>query len=366
MKTLHFSAIVRTLSIISFGLIALTSNAQQGRAANVNVADIESTTLSPVAWVSGSIVSRNNSQIAADVSGRLISLANLGSQVTKGQIIAELDDRTLKLKYEEEAALFANAQAKLKFETSEVKRKKTLVEKKLISEKELEETISNFEIARANAGAAQAKLEQISQDITYTKLKAPFDGIVVERLSNQGEYVNNGNAIIRLVETANVEASLYAPLTTYRFLKESKRLAIKSPLGEGKADIKAIIPVADSRSQLMEVRLDMSPFDWPIGLDIKAAIATGNSKQVLAAPRDALVLRRNATSIFIIDAENKAKQITVKLGISEGALIEVIGDIKAGDKVVIRGAERLREGQSVNIKTNNDKLISGESPTGNK
>lgn len=366
MKTLHFSAIVRTLSIISLGLIAFVSQAQQGPAANVNVANIEITTLSPVAWVSGSVVSRNNSQIAADVSGRLISLANLGSLVKKDQVIAQLDDSALKLKYDEEAALVANAQAKLKFETSEVKRKKTLVEKKLISEKELEETIANLDIAQANAAAAKAKLEQIAQDISYTKLKAPFDGIVAERLSNQGEYVNNGNAIIRLVETANVEASLFAPLTAYRFLKESKQLAIKSPLGEGKADIKAIIPIADSRSHLMEVRLDMSSFDWPIGLDLKAAIATGSSKKVLAAPRDALVLRRNATSIFIIDSENKAKQITVSLGISEGALVEVIGDIQAGDKVVIRGAERLREGQLVNIKTNNDQLISGQSATGNK
>lgn len=366
MKTRHCSAIIKTLSILSFSFLAFSSIAQQGRAANVNVTTIESATLSPIAWVSGSVVSRNNSQIAADVSGRLVSLANLGSLVKKDQIIAQLDDSALKLKYDEEAALVANAQAKLKFEASEVKRKKALVAKKLISEKELEENIANLDIAQANASAAKAKLEQIAQDITYTKLKAPFDGIIAERLSNQGEYVNNGNAIIRLVETANVEASLFAPLTAYRFLKESKQLAIKSPLGEGKANIKAIIPIADSRSHLMEVRLDMSSFDWPIGLDLKAAIATGNSKQVLAAPRDALVLRRNATSIFIIDGENKAKQITVSLGISEGELVEVAGDIQAGDKVVIRGAERLREGQTVKIKTNNDKLVSGKSAAGNK
>lgn len=364
MKPLHFSALIRTLSLISF--IAFSSHAQQGPPANVNVTKIQSTTLSPVAWVSGSVVSRNNSQIAADVSGRLISLANLGSKVKKDQIIAELDDRALTLKYHEADALVANAQAKLTFESAEVKRKKTLVEKKLISEKELEETIANLNMAKANAAAAKAKLEQIAQDITYTKLKAPFDGIVAERLSNQGEYVNNGNAIIRLVETANVEASVFAPLTAYRYLKESKQLAIKSPLGEGSADIKAIIPVADSRSHLMEVRLDMSSFDWPIGLDIKAAVATGDSKQVLATHRDALVLRRDAMRIFIIDAENKAKQVNVTVGISEGELVEVIGDIQAGDNVVIRGAERLRAGQTVNIKTNNDKLISGNSAMGTK
>jgi RND family efflux transporter MFP subunit len=366
MKTFHQTFVITILSIISMGLLSPSTHAQQGPPANVNVASIESTTLSPVAWVSGSVVSRNNSQIAADVSGRLVSLVNLGAHVKKDQVIAQLDDRPLKLKYAEEKALVANAEAKLTFESSELKRKKTLVEKKLISETELDETIANLNIAKANVGAAKAKLAQIKQDLTYTKLKAPFDGIVAERLSNQGEYVNNGNAIVRLVETANVEASLFAPLTSYRFLKASKQLAIKSPFGEGDADIKTIIPVADSRSHLMEVRLDMSSFDWPIGLDMKAAVATGESKQVLAAPRDALVLRRNAISVFIVDSENKAQQVTVSVGISEDGLVEVIGDLKAGDQVVIRGAERLRSGQSVKIKTNNDSLVSGSDSAGTK
>ncbi|GLX78781.1 hemolysin D [Thalassotalea insulae] len=355
-----------SIAIVTFALSMNNATAQQGPAANVNVATIVETTLSPVAWVSGSIVSRNNSKIAADVSGRLISLVDLGTQVKKDQVIAQLDDRPLLLKRNEESALVANAEAKLAFESSEVKRKKSLVKQKLISNKELEQSIANFNIAKANVEAAKAKLAQIEQDLQYTQLKAPFDGIVAERLSNQGEYVNNGTAIVRLVETANIEAALYAPLTAYRYLKQSKQLAVKSPLGEGLADIKIIIPVSDSRSHLMEVRLDMSTFDWPIGLDIKAAVATGESKQVLATPRDALVLRRNATSIFIIDNENKAQQKEVTLGISEGQLVEVMGDIKAGDKVVIRGAERLRSGQSVNIKSNNDALVSGKSLVSNR
>ncbi|MEW6989864.1 efflux RND transporter periplasmic adaptor subunit [Colwelliaceae bacterium 6441] len=353
-------------SLVALCLLSSTSKAQQGPAANVNVTTIQNKTLSPVAWVSGSVVSRNNSEIAADVSGRLIRLADLGTHVKKDQIIAQLDDRPIQLKYDEEKALVENAKAKFAFENAEVNRKKTLVAQKLISEKELEEALANYNIAKANVAAAQARLQQMAQDLTYTKLKAPFEGIVVERLSSQGEYVNNGKAIIRLVETANIEASIFAPLTAYRYLKETKTLAIKSPLGEGRAAIKTIIPVADSRSHLMEVRLDMSSLDWPIGLDIKAAVATGKSKQVLAVPRDSLVLRRNETSIFIVDSENKAQQITVAIGISEGELIEVIGEIKAGDQVIIRGAERLRSGQQVNIKTNNNALISGTTSKGNK
>ncbi len=348
-------------NIVLSALFFLTAPtfAQQGPAANVNVATIEQTTLSPVAWVSGTVVSRNNSQIAAVVSGRLVSLIALGSKVKKGDVIAQIDDIPFKLQQQEEQANVNNAQAKLTFEQAQLKRKRSLVKQKLIAEQDLEETIANLDIAKANLAAAQARLAQIEQNLTYTKVKAPFDGIIAERLSNQGEYVNNGNAIVRIVETANIEASLFAPLTAYQFLSHSESLAVKSPLGVGQAPIKTIIPVSDARSHLMEVRLDMSSFDWPIGIDVKAAVATGAKKQVLAAPRDSLVLRRNEMSVFIIDQENKAQQVTVTVGISENELVEIIGDVKAGDKVVIRGAERLRPGQLVNIKQNNQALVSG-------
>jgi len=368
MKTLLYTERNFMKKLLQLGTISLflpllfinATFAQQGPAANVNVTEVEQKTLSPVAWVSGSVVSRNNSNIAAEVSGRLIQLVDLGTRVKKGQIIAKLDDRSIKLQLREEQANVDNSQAKLSFENAEVKRKNILVKKKLIATTDLEETIANRNIAKAQLAAAQARLALAQQDLTYSQLKAPFDGIVTQRLSNQGEYINNGTAIVMLVETANLEASLFAPLTAYQYLTPNQSLAIRSPFGDNFAPIKAIIPVADARSHLMEVRLDMSKLNWPIGLSIKAAVATGASKQVLAIPRDALVLRRNAISIFRIDQENIAQQVEVSIGISEGEWVEVIGDIKAGDQIVVRGAERLRAGQKVAIKTNNLSLISGK------
>jgi len=104
----------------------------------------------------------------------------------------------------------------------------------------------------------------------------------------------------------------------------------------------------------------MSNFDWPIGLDIKVAVAYGESKEVLAVPRDALVLRRGGASIFRINGENQAEQIPVEIGIGAEGLIQVIGNVQAGDNIVIRGAERLNPGQAVKINSNNQELISGQ------
>jgi len=329
-------------------------------APSVNVVTAEIKKLSPVAWVSGTVVSRNNSKLAAEVSGRLISLAELGAEVKKGDVIARIDDRTLQIQLQEDQASVANAESRLEFLESEVNRKSTLAKRNLSAITDLDETRSQRDVAQGDLTAARARLAKTRQNLYFTELKAPFDGLVAERLSNQGEYVNNGTAIIRLVETANLEASVFAPLTAYRFLKQSTHLDVDSPLGKGKAMIKSLVPVASNRSHLMEVRLDMSSFDWPVGLNVRVAVANGESKEVLAVPRDALVLRREGTSIFRINSENSAEQISVHVGMAAGELVEVIGEINAGDKIVVRGAERLRPGQAVQIKSDNSALVSGK------
>jgi hypothetical protein len=138
--------------------------------------------------------------------------------------------------------------------------------------------------------------------------------------------------------------------------------------------IKAIVPVANVRSHLMEVRLDMSTFDWPIGLAFKAQVANGPSEMLLAVPRDALVLRRDGASVFRVTKNDEgvtAEKIAVALGAGMGGLVAVTStdsnkSIQAGDLIIIRGAERLKDGQSVAIKNNNHELISHHSSTKSK
>ena len=72
-------------------------------------------------------------------------------------------------------------------------------------------------------------------------------------------------------------------------------------------------------------------------------------ESTLAVPRDALVLRRDSTTVYRISADNTAERIAVETGISSGGWVAVSGDLREGDKVIIRGAERLRPGQPVTI-----------------
>jgi RND family efflux transporter MFP subunit len=343
---------------ITFVLISPAS-AMDFPLANVNVVSAKVTTLTPVVSVSGTTVSQNDSKIAAEVSGRLIDLSPIGARVNKGDILAKIDDKNLTIQLREDQARLLNTQTQLNFLETEVIRKTALVSKKLSPRTELDKTVSERDVAKGEVLAAQARLDRAAQNLDYTQVKAPFAGIVVARIANLGEYIDSGNAIVRLVATANSEASVFAPIIAYQFLTQSTELLVESSLGKGHAPIKTIIPVADIRSHLMEVRLDMSAFNWPIGLNFKTKVASGPSKQALTIPRDALVLRREGTSVFRINNDNSAEQLSVTVGMAMNDLIEVLGEIKAGDLIVIRGAERLKNGQKVQIKDNNHELISG-------
>jgi RND family efflux transporter MFP subunit len=354
------------LNLLILALTHKAAFAQEFPPASVNVDSARMTELSPVVSVSGTVVSQNDSKIAAEISGRLTSLSAIGARVAQGDVIAVIDDKQIKIQLREAHANVLNSKAHLRFLEAEVVRKKQLVEKKLSPKTEFDKTVSERDIAKGNVVVAQARLDNIEQNLAYTKLKAPFAGIVSQRIANLGEYVENGIAIIRLVEIENREASVFAPIVAYQFLKEAKQLSVESPLGSGYAMIKAIVPVANARSHLMEVRLDMSAFDWPIGLNFKAQVANGPSEMLLAVPRDALVLRREGASVFRVNENENgvtAEKVAVTIGAGMGGLVAVTStdsnkNIKEGDLIIIRGAERLQDGQSVAIKKNNHELIS--------
>jgi RND family efflux transporter MFP subunit len=358
---------IKIISTFAIILLSTTSLAQNAPPANVNVANVKLTELAPVIWASGTVVSQNDSKIASEVSGRLVSLSAIGARVERGDVIARIDDKQLQIQQREEQAKLLNSKAHFRFLEAELTRKKQLVKQKLSPATELDKVISEYEIAKGDVIAAQARLDKTAQSIAYTQLKAPFSGIVAQRIANLGEYIDNGSAIVRLVETANSEATIFAPLVAFQFLKDAKHLTIESPLGKGKAAIKTLVPVANIRSHLMEVRLDMSAFDWPIGLNIKAKVANGPSVLSLAVPRDALVLRRDGASVFRVNKNEKgtsAEKISVNVGIGMDGLVAISSSsentkIEAGDLIVIRGAERLQSGQNVSIKDNNHELVSG-------
>ena len=316
----------------------------------VIVAFAEQQTLFPVNQVAGTVVSRNDARLSGEVEGRLISVADVGTRVVKGDALAKIEDTSLRLRQDELKAEIARAQARLRFLESEEKRFTKLAESNLAAATQLDQTRSDRDIARGDLQVARSRLAQNTDMLARTTIAAPFDGVVVERLMTRGERVSEGSEVVRLVDQENLEVIARAPLENYPYVREGLRLELRAGSRISSGIVRTVVAVGDENTHQFEIRLDLVGSPFPVGQTVRVAVPASEVREVLAVPRDALVLRPEGITVFIIDANDQAQQVKVTTGIGSGDKIEIFGAVSAGDRVVTRGNERLQSGQSVNIK----------------
>ena len=317
--------------------------------APVVVAEARKAELAPMTWVAGTVASRNDARIAAELGGRLTWVAEVGERVKAGETLARLDDTTPRLKVSEYEAEVAREQARLKFLEQEARRLARLAQENNAARTRLEQTESERDVARSELAAAEARLSEAREQLRRSTVPAPFVGVVAERARRAGEWVGAGDEILRLVDTQRLEVVAFVPMNLAPYLSPGMTVTVRAGETRGEAKLRAVVPVGDARSRLMELRLDVSGREWRAGAAVRLALPSAAPRQVLAVPRDALVLRREGAAVFRVNGDETAERVAVNTGAASGELIEVSGELRAGDRVVIRGGERMRPGQKVRI-----------------
>lgn len=305
--------------------------------------------LSPSVEVPGTVVSRFDSRLASELDAKLIWIAEVGTEVNEGETVAKLEDFTFKVREMEAQSRVDREQASVEFLESELKRLERLSEQNLSAKRQLDQAKSDLSIAKSDHRIAQAQLGYAQIAMHVTEIRAPFSGVVTERLRSIGERLNTSDEVLRLVDPRSLEVVARAPLSTVNFIKKGDVLHIGNDYRSGEIPIRTIVPFGNPQSHMFEVRLDADPDVWTVGESVRLSMPTAEAKEVLAVPRDALILRREGTAVFKIGEESKVAKVNVSVGLGAGAHIEVFGELNAGDQVVVRGAEGLSDGMAVNI-----------------
>ncbi len=316
--------------------------------------------LAPTVEVPGTVVSRYDARLASELSAKLEWIAEVGTEVKEGDTIARLEDITFRLREMEAQSLVEREEAAVVYLKSEKKRLESLGQKNLSARSPIEKVTSELAIAEANRAIAEVQLGYAKIAMHVTEVRAPFDGIVTERLRNIGERLNVADEVIRLVDPNSLEVIARAPLNTVNFIDKGDQLELSNDYRHAPASVRTIVPFGDPQSHMFEVRLDVDPEVWTVGESVRLSMPTADAKEVLAVPRDALVLRREGASIFKVNQDMTVQQVSVITGLGAGSQIEIFGEIQAGDQVVIRGAERLEDGMSVSV-GGNQELVLGNS-----
>ncbi|NEZ04427.1 efflux RND transporter periplasmic adaptor subunit [Wenzhouxiangella sp. XN201] len=340
---------MKRLMVAAAGLLlAAPLWAQFGGEPTVEVAVAEQREMAPTMQVSGTVLSRADASLSAEVEGRLVEVADVGTRAAEGDVIARIEDTVLSLRLSELEAEISRGEARLKFLDAELARVERLAETNLAAESQIDQTRSERDMAQSDLAVTRSRLAQLKDQIERSRVRAPFSGVVVERVARAGERVGVGARILRLVDPDSLEVVARAPLRYYRYVQPGDELAIDAEDEVFEAPLRTVVSVGNEDLHVFELRLDIEQ-PLPVGQTVRVTIPTAELREVLAVPRDALVLRGSGTAVFVIEDDGTARRATVSTGIGQGDWIEVAGPVQAGDRVVIRGNERLRDGQTVEI-----------------
>lgn len=348
--TIDFLSFIILLSFLWWSLPGHAAKKGHGkRATPVVVTEASEKFLAPTIHVPGTVFSRQQSDLPAEVAGRLIWVAEVGTKLNAGKVVARLDDTLYQLKASENKATLQRETVRLNYLEKEVIRLETLIKGDFSSKNTLDKMLLDRDVARSEVVVAKAKVKLDEETLRRYKVYAPFNGIVIDRAKREGEWISGGDTVLTISNPENLEIDARVSDKSISYLNIGDKLNIYRNDKKVDGVIRAIVSIGDIKSHLYDIKIDIAKLDWLAGQVVKVEVPIGQARKVMAVPRDALVLRRQGSSIYRISGENKAEKISIETGIASGDFIGVEGNIQTGDKIVIRGGERLRPGQDVKI-----------------
>ena len=315
----------------------------------VEVGTVSVRPLSVASWIPGSIVSRSDARIASVIAGRVTWIAEVGTRVKQGEPIARLDDTMPRLRLEDLRAQVARARATHEVANSQLERFNRLAATQALSASQLDDARAQREVSNDDVARANAQLRQAQYEIDESVIRAPFPGLVTERFIQRGEFVQVGAATVRLVNTTDTEARATAALELAANVHPGQTVTVRDHGVEKSGIVRTVVPVGDDRSRQFEVRVSLAAQQFLVGTPVEVSLPSTAARTAVTVPRDALVIRQNHSYVLRVTRANTVEQLDVTPGVGMADAIEVSGPLSPGDRLVIRGGERLAAGQAVKV-----------------
>lgn len=344
---------IRALCLAAIVLTASSAAAQDEFAgfppARVEVAEAELREMAPVVEVPGTVVSLNDSRIASEVSGTLVWIAEVGTAVDRGDVIARIEPTLHDVALRRAKANVARLEADHDFRERQLARSEELAESNNVSENLLDEARAQRDQALHLLTDARAQLERAEFDMSRTRIRALFAGHVTERLAAVGEYVDIGEDVIRLVDTRQIEIALPAPIALTGYIQPGLAIPVRNGEHVREHQVRTVVPVGDAVSRMVEVRLLADQGDWLVGTPVQVSLPSDTPTTTVAIPRDALVERGGQAHFYRINGDGGAEQVAADIVATVGLWVGIGSGVEVGERVIVRGAERLAPGQPVEI-----------------
>ena len=292
-----------------------------------------------------------------------------GAFVRKGDRLYQIDPKPFQAALAQAKANLATAQARLNQSTVSVNRLTPLVTQKAVSQQELDNALANQDAARAQVDAGQATVDNATLDLGYTSIASPIDGVVGTTLVKAGNLVGRGESTL-LTTVSQVDPILFrAGISEAEYLRIARRAeelraargseptAVQLLLSDGTVHaqtgrVEAIERAVDATTGTLAVQFTFPNPDRLLrpGQYGRARFEVEVRKDALLVPQRAVQELQNLYSLAVVGTDNKVSFRNVKVGPRVDSLWVIEEGLKPGERVVVEGLQRIRDGATVSPK----------------
>ncbi len=327
----------------------------------VSVAESAQRPVVNVVVVSGTVTSPQSAVLSPSVGGLIERMdVDAGDRVETGSIVVALDRELGNLALERARAEQTQARSALEDSRRRLREAEEMGPEKGIAETQIKSL--RAEVARDDAAlqAATAAARQQEAIVRRHDVRAPFAGVVSRRLAEVGEWVSPGDGLVELVATDRLRFDFRVPQSYFTSIRETTRVdltldALPDNVIPGR--VQAIVPVKDPGARTFLLRVVTDPgSDLPVtpGMSARAAIRIDVGRDAVVVPRDALLLYPDGRrTVWVVDsgeAETTVHEQRVETGLEFDGFVEIQSGLEVGVRVVTRGNEALRNGQTVSLR----------------
>ena len=313
----------------------------------------------------GTVQARESAVVSAQVMGRIQQvLVREGDSVRAGQTLVVLDDAAMRSSVEQAQAgvkaaqsAQAAAQTNAALAESTLGRYKQLDAQKSVSPQELDEVsrraeaaAANLEAVRAQTDAARAQENGARTMLNYTRLIAPFAGIVIARMADPGTMAAPGVPLLKIDQAGSLQLDASVDESVIGTVHKGMKVPV-SIAGASSANLAGtvaeIVPAADPSSHSFTVKIALpASAQLRSGMYGMAMFANG-TKEAIVIPRSAVVARGSLSCAYVLDSRGIAQLRNLTLGATQGDLVEVLSGVSAGEKLVDAPSDRDLSGKRV-------------------
>jgi RND family efflux transporter MFP subunit len=222
----------------------------------------------------------------------------------------------------------------------------------VVSQQDLDDALAEFTAWEGRVERLEVVIEDLEEDIERSTIRAPFAGVVVTEHVEVGEWVDQGDPVVELVALDRLEVLVNVPERYFAGLAVGETATLRFEALPGvslEGRIRAIVPRADAEARSFPVRIDLSPEGHAVGVGMLAEVtlAAGESHRTVVVPKDAVVRDGRKTFLFVILDDETVERREVSPGAGVGGRVSIPETLRAGERVVVRGNERLQPGDRV-------------------